>query len=610
MFSNKNVSKESITLVKNDEILSESQTIAEVFNTFFANVVKDLNLAITEDFISDTDHISSPVLKGIERFKNHPSIRKISQNYNKNTFSFNYVSYDEIKKEIQNLNTCKACQDTDIPTKILKENQDIFADFVFQNINNSIASSVFPEILKNANITPVHKKDSKNVESNYRPVSILSNMSKIYERCLYYQISNYFEEKLSKYQCGFRMGFSAQQCLLVMIENWRKSLDKGGSYGALLTDLSKAFDCLPHDLLLAKLYAYGFDMKSVTLLHSYLTTRKQRVKIDNVYSSWEEILFGVPQGSILGPLLFNIFVCDLFEFINKDVNIASYADDNTPYKTAKLPEEVIRSLENTSLDMLSWFSNNGMKANPDKCHFLLNGKGTYKAKIGSHTIESSKQQKLLGVIIDNKLTFEKHLDNLCTRASQKLNALCRVSSYMSTEQKRIIMKAFVNSQFGYCPLVWMNHSRKLNHRINKIHERALRVVYNDKHASFEELLSKDKSTTIHVRNLQVLVTEMFKIKQGISPRIMSDVFQLRKCNYETRNFDEFVSHCVKTVHYGTETVSFLGPKLWKILPQEYKDIDSLQEFKRKIKNWVPHNCPCRLCKTYIHQLGFIQFQTD
>ena len=195
--------------------------------------------------------------------------------------------------------------------KALKAPKHIFAEFIFQNLNYGIEFSDFPANIKNANITPVHKKDSRNIESNYRPVSILSNISKIFERCLYNQVSDFFEEKVSNYQCSFRKGFSAQHCLLVMIEKWRKGINKGESFGALLTDLSKAFDCLPHDLLVAKLYAYGLDLKSVTLVHSYLTGRKQRVKIDHIYSSWEEILFGVPQGSILGPLVFNIFVCHL-----------------------------------------------------------------------------------------------------------------------------------------------------------------------------------------------------------------------------------------------------------------------------------------------------------
>ena len=145
------------------------------------------------------------------------------------------------------------------------------------------------------------------------------------------------------------------------------------------------------------------------------------------------------------------------------------------------------------------------------------------------------------------------------------------------------MKAFINSQFGYCLLVWMNHSRKLNNKINRIHERALRVVYNDENSTCDELLTKDNSVKVYDRNLQVLVTEMFKVKISVSPVIMNEIFQIRNCNYKTRNFSEFQSECVKTVHYGTETVSFLGPKLWSILPQEYKNIDNLSEFKNKIK---------------------------
>jgi len=343
--------------------------------------------------------------------------------------------------------------------------------------------------------------------------------------------------------------------------------------------------------MIAKLYAYGFDIKSVRLIYSYLKDRKQRVKIEHAYSSWEEILFGVPQGSILGPLLFNIFVCDLFEFIDDDIDIASYADDNTPYVTAKNPDEIIKILEKTSYDMLSWFTMNGMKANPDKCHLLLSGEENFQANISNFVIDSSKQQKLLGVLLDNKLSFDKHINNLCNKASQKLNALCRVSSYMNTDKKRLIMKAFINSQFGYCPLVWMNHSRKLNNKINKIHERALRIVYDDANSSFKELLTKDNSVTIHDRNLQVLVTEMFKIKKGISPEIMGDVFKPRECRYNLRNMSDFKSHCVKTVHFGTETVSFLGPKLWNILPNEFKEIDDINAFKTKIKNWVPQKLP-------------------
>ena len=159
-------------------------------------------------------------------------------------------------------------------------------------------------------------------------MSFLPNLSKIFEKCMFEQMSQFFENIFSKYQCGFRKGFSTQQCLLAMLEKWKRSVDNSKMFGALLTDLSKAFDCLDHELLIAKLNAYGFSLTALKLVHNYLSNRKQRTKINSTYSSLLEIIFGVPQGSILGPLLFNIFLIDLF-FIIEDTDIASYADDNT-----------------------------------------------------------------------------------------------------------------------------------------------------------------------------------------------------------------------------------------------------------------------------------------
>ena len=246
-----------------------------------------------------------------------------------------------------------------------------------------------------------------------------------------------------------------------MLEKWKSSVDKGSSFGALLTDLSKAFDCLSHKLLIAKLHAYGFSLNALRLVHSYLTNRKQRTKINNKYSSREEILFGVPQGSILGPLLFNIFLCDLF-FIMSKTEFASYADDNTPYNSGQNIDNVIRTLENDSVRLLKWFSNNQMKANKDKCHLLLRNKEKVTIKIGETEIKSSNCEKLLGIKIDNNLTFNEHLNHIIEKASRKTNALSRVAPYMNESKKRILMNSFFWSQFSYFPLVWIFHSRVLN----------------------------------------------------------------------------------------------------------------------------------------------------
>ena len=271
---------------------------------------------------------------------------------------------------------------------------------------------VFPNELKQADIKPIYKKESRNEKENYRPISILPNLSKIFERCMYDQLKDHFDKLLSKYQCGFRKGFSTQHCLLAMIEKLRKSLDSGGSSAALLTDLSKAFDCLPHDLLIAKLHAYGIKKGSLKLLFSYLKNRKQRVRLNNTYSEWIDILFGVPQGSILGPLLFNIFLCDLFLFFH-DIPVANYADDINPYCTGLKISDVLIKLGNAAETLLQWFKDIRMKANPDKYHLLINNtKESFQTKIGHETVSSSKYEKLLGVKVDHELNFNEHVSSL------------------------------------------------------------------------------------------------------------------------------------------------------------------------------------------------------
>ena len=249
------------------------------------------------------------------------------------------------------LNPKKTCQESDIPVKIIKENLDIVSNFVYNNFNNSLFSSKFPSHLKNATITPIYKKKD-NVE-NYCPVSMLPNLSKIHERCMYIQIYEYLNKIRSKWQRGFRQGYSGKHCLLVMVEKWRQCLENGGVSGALFTDLSKAFDCILHDLFVAKLAAYGFDYNSLEMLQSYFSNRKERTKTNDAYSKYCEILFGVPQGSILGPLLFNIYKCDMFYDID-DCDIVSYADNNTPYTSSSNLDALINKLEESTNNLFQW----------------------------------------------------------------------------------------------------------------------------------------------------------------------------------------------------------------------------------------------------------------
>ena len=179
-------------------------------------------------------------------------------------------------------------------------------------------------------------------------------------------------------------------------------------------------------------------------------------------------------------------------------------------------ESVISVLETSSSLLFGWFNDNFMKANSDKSHLIMSCTETTTAKIDGLPNDSSKTDNLLGITIDHELKFDDHVNHLCKKVSLKLNAFARIAPFMNVSEKRIIMKSFIESQFGYCPLIWMFHSRGLNNKINRIYERALRITYNEKSSSYEEILTKDRSVTIHQRKIRAVALEIYKVIQGTS----------------------------------------------------------------------------------------------
>ena len=314
-------------------------------------------------------------VRRIQQIKNHLSIINVNQNIPKTTnFEFSQVDIDSIKKMIDNLDSSKSETFGGIPTNCLKGVLDISAKFLNSVWNNEVLKDLkFASGLKLADTVPVFKKDDSTLVKNHRPVNLLPITSKVFERIMLNQITAYMDEYLSPHLCGYRKGFSTQTALSSLIEKWKQILDDKCYGAAVLMDLSKAFDTINHELLIAKLNAYGFTKESLIIIFSYLSDRWQHVKIDSSFSSWSEIIQGVPQGSVLGPLLFNIYLNDLFLAL-KDVEVCDFADDTTPFVCDLELNTALNKLEENSAIALNYmFEINYMKLNSDKCHLLVSG---------------------------------------------------------------------------------------------------------------------------------------------------------------------------------------------------------------------------------------------
>ena len=404
-------------------------------NKYFVNITADLDLKRDSETLFDTSTSASSILK---RFHCHQGILEIQEAFNTpDNFSFHAVSEDEVRREILRLDGTKSTPVGDIPAGMLKSTIDIHASILTKIINLSLRNGCFPDDLKAAEVSPIFKKNDDLEKENCRPVSVFPYMSKVFERIMYTQIESFMEDKLSKLLTGFRKNHSTQYRLINMLEKWKNTLDKNGVVCPMFMSLSKASDTMNHDLLIAKLGEYGFQKDALSFMKSYLTKRWVRVRVNSNFSAWERIISGVPQGSILGPLFFKIFLNDLFLFVENS-DLSNYADDNTLHSCGNSLEEVKQTLWVDFQIVTKWFYKNYMVLNSGKCHFMCLGKNTEnKTYFFNNTeMKNSSEEKILGITVDNKLKFKSHVKSLCKEASQKIWVLSRLITYLNDSEKK------------------------------------------------------------------------------------------------------------------------------------------------------------------------------
>ena len=593
----------SIILKEKGEHISDENKLVNIFNHHYVNIV-EISTGTPPTSIGSHEHLNKESLQEtittiVSHFKDHPSIKLIKENYSHlEPFNIPLAELSHINGILKKINTKKSAGPDFILPSLVKMAADIIDKPLKDIINDMITNSIFPDTAKIAHVTPIYKKKDRSDKANYRPVSVIGSLSKVLERYIQNKISEHIDKCLSNLISAYRKKYSSNHVLIRLIETWKKHMDLKFFVGAVLMDLSKAFDCVPHDLLIAKMQAYGFEMDTLIFFYSYLKNRKQCVKVNNVFSSFMVLLSGVPQGSILGPILFNLFINDLIFFIEK-ADIINYADDNTISAHAKSIPELIKLLENESEIAINWFRSNEMIVNPDKFQAIIINRNKkddkeYTLNFDNKIVKTSKEVTLLGIDIDNNLNFNKHIHDLIARAAGQLNYLCRNRKFLNQNARKILVESFILSNFNYCPLVWHFCSSESMKKQEKIQERALKFLLDDHKSDYEHLLLAAGKTTLAIRKLKVLATEIFKTINDLNPSFMKEIFELN-----TRRDNQANKLIVQTQiskRYGTNTLRSLGPKIWNCLPNDIRTSTSLFSFKELIKTWSGPQCKCNKCK--------------
>ena len=594
-------SNQIITLNTGGKIINDPLLVSNSFNNFFSTVA---------------DHIgNSPDLRSYSNFSeiphsyaNHESIVKIEefmQSEDHGAFEFHHVSDEEVGKLIKNLKSNKSTGFDGLPPKLLKLACDELSHPIANMINKSITLNHFPSNCKKSEVNPLYKKKDNLIRNNYRPVSVLPCISKLFERSYYDQMYEHMEPVLSIWLAAYRKNYGCQHVLIRFLEDMKMALDKKEHFGALLSDLSKAFDCLSHPLLLCKLKAYGFSNNSCQLIFSYLSDRQQRVKIGCARSEWAFMLKGVPQGSILGPLLFNIFMNDLFFFLGEQCTLYNYADDNNIGFSHRDLNFVLQRLSRCAAVAINWFGVNEMEANASKFQGIIKVYGNtvapQKIKVMNEEIDFSKEITLLGVDIDTGLTFDSHVSKICRRSGFALRALERISKHLSNDSKLYVYNAFIASHFSYCNIVWHFTSIQNIIKMERINKRALRIIFNDDESTYPQLLEKAGLKDLYTTRINAIALEMFKTDKKINPAFLHNLFINQDHNYDLRNFVQLEPpfRCVqleppipRTSMYGLNSFVYQGPRIWNALPLHAKSSNSILEFKNIVRALPRIICTC------------------
>jgi len=560
-------------IIYNNSIISDPKLIANKFNNFFANVGPDLAQkipSVSESFkhFLPLNNPNSIFLKPTDNLEIRQIILALKNSYSK--------GHDNLS-----VNTIKNCCDQ-------------LAQPLCMIFNRSIQDGIVPDDLKVAKIIPVYKADDKKIVSNYRPISVLPAFSKILERLMYNRLFEFINKHniLSKDQYGFRKNISTSMALLDLVDKISTSMDKNVYTIGIFLDLAKAFDTVNHNILLNKLYHYGIRGIAYDWFKSYLSSRHQYVYLNSTHSSKLPVTCGVPQGSILGPLLFLLYINDL-STVTKLLTFIMFADDTNIFISGKNLNN-LTYIVNTELGTIStWFSANLLSLNVKKTNYMLfsNKKPPdILISIANERVTRVFQTKFLGVIVQANLKWNAHINSVANKISKIIGILNKVKYILARANLKLLYRCLIEPYLNYCCIVWASPEKNSTlETLHRLQKRAVRVIlFASYRAHSKPLFDKLNILNIYYLCLSQILTFVYKSINHLLPSHCT--------NYFTRTTD-IHSHATRGHIYNlylinvhktcrANSLTFRGPKYWKTLPDFIRSATSLSMFKNRLKQYL------------------------
>ena len=506
------------------------------------------------------------------------------------------VTENEIKNLSSELKSGKSTGFDNISVSDVKSNIEYLAKPLTYIINLSISTGTVPSNIKLARVIPIHKNDSYSDFNNYRPISILPVFSKFYEKVIYNRFVSFINKHnmLYEHQYGFRSNYSTSMAVIQLVNQISSSIDNKEFSLGIFLDLSKAFDTVNHKILLGKLEFYGIRGTALNWITSYLNNRKQFVEFNNVKSSYQTVKCGIPQGSILGPLLFIMYINDISNSSNL-LNFILFADDTNIFYSSKDLSNAKNTLHHELEKVIDWLIANQLSLNLKKTNYIIfkprQKKLNYhdfSLKVKNSTIERKSNTKFLGVIIDEHLSWKEHINTVAGKISKSIGIISKSRFFVSRKSLFMLYYALVYPYLFYGNIIWCSTYQTNLNRLKILQKRVVRIITNSKYDAHTTPLFSEyhilKLDNIHSFQLGIF---MFSIENRILPNTFLSMFTKNSNfhSYPTRHCNDYRPEFCRT-NIKQFTVASQGPKLWNSLPLQIRSAPTLSNFKSKLKKYI------------------------